>query len=109
MQANFVSHLKDVVEAHAEKTAFIFFADGQIESEHFTYAELDLRARSIAAHLQSQCQPGDRILLCYPHGLEFICAFLGCLYAGMIAVPAYPLINPRHAYRLKAIIDSCAP
>ena len=56
-----------------------------------TYGELDRRARVIAARLQLELQPGDRALLVYPPGLDFIAAFFGCLYAGVVAVPAtYP-------------------
>src|SRR5205823_11909837 len=55
-----------------------------------TYAELDSRARASAALLQGVLAPGDRALLLYPPSLEFIPAFFGCLYAGVIAVPTYP-------------------
>ncbi len=48
--------------------------------------------------------PGDRVLLLYPSSLEFPCAFLGCLYAGVIAVPAYPPRRNRSLNRLQAII-----
>ena len=48
------------------------------------------RSRTIAAWLQSRCRPGDRALLLYPPGLDFVAAFFGCLYAGVLAVPAYP-------------------
>jgi len=55
-----------------------------------SYGELDQRARSVAAVVQQLAKPGDRALLLYPPGLEFITAFFGCLYAGMINVPTYP-------------------
>ena len=80
-KTHFNSYLQDFAQSKPDHTAFIFLADGETESERLTYAELDLRARLIATQLQSQCQPGDRALLCYPPGLEFICAFMGCLYA----------------------------
>ena len=57
-----------------------------------TYAELDARARADRRRrcASAACSPGDRALLLYPPGLDFIPAFFGCLYAGVIAVPAYP-------------------
>ena len=58
------------------------------ESEVLTYAELDKQARIIAAQLQKISTPGDRALLLYPAGLDFLKAFFGCLYAGIIAIPA---------------------
>jgi acyl-CoA synthetase (AMP-forming)/AMP-acid ligase II len=71
--------------------AFTFLVDGESEGNTLTYGELDARARSIAASLMSHgLIPGERALLLYPPGLEFISAFFGCLYAGVIAVPAYP-------------------
>jgi acyl-CoA synthetase (AMP-forming)/AMP-acid ligase II len=58
------------------------------ETNTLTYEQLDAKASSVAAQLLRTCQPGDRVLLLYPSGLEFVAAFLGCLYAGVIAVPA---------------------
>ena len=70
---------------------FTFLVDGEHEGPRYTFAALDARARTIAAALQERgvC-PGERALLLYPPGLDFIPAFFGCLYAGVIAVPAYP-------------------
>ncbi len=75
-----------------DKLAFRFLVDGESEEATLTYAELDEKARTIAALLQfhSRIQPGDRVLLLLPSGLEFISTYLGCLYAGAIAVPLYP-------------------
>ncbi len=61
-----------------------------------TYGELDRRACAIAAMLQSRQSPGDRALLVYPPGLEFIGAFFGCLYARTVAV----IIAAPHQARL---------
>ena len=49
-------------------------------------------------------RPGDRALLLYPSGAEFVTAFFGCLYAGVVAVPAYPPRNARHLPRIEAIL-----
>ncbi len=48
---------------------------------------------------------GERALLLYPAGLEFIAAFFGCLYAGVVAVPAYPPRRNRSMNRIQAIVD----
>ncbi|MFI4954315.1 MAG: SDR family NAD(P)-dependent oxidoreductase, partial [Gammaproteobacteria bacterium] len=89
--------------------AFIYLSDKNEEKEKITYLQLDTKARAIAAYLQQHAQPGDRIVLCYLPGIEFISAFLACLYAGMIAVPAYPLRNNHHAQRLMTILNDCHP
>ena len=71
--------------------AYTFLLDGESESEALEYGELASRAKAIAATLAAGgVMPGDRALLLYSPGLEFIAAFFGCLCAGVIAVPAYP-------------------
>ena len=70
--------------------AFTFLVDGENEELNITYAELDRKARSVGAWLMDQGMVGKRVLLLYPSGLDFIAAFMGCLYGGAIAVPAYP-------------------
>lgn len=83
---------------------FIDERDGRVD---FTYGELDRRAAAIAARLQLELQPGDRALLVYPAGLEFIAAFFGCLYAGVIAVPATYPKPKRPMPRLQRIALDC--
>jgi acyl-CoA synthetase (AMP-forming)/AMP-acid ligase II/cyclopropane fatty-acyl-phospholipid synthase-like methyltransferase len=72
----------------ASKTAFTFL-EGRESAANLTYAQLDRRARAIAAELGPSAR-GERVLLVLPPGLDFVAAFFGCLYAGAIAVPAYP-------------------
>ncbi|GAX42411.1 AMP-dependent synthetase and ligase [Tolypothrix sp. NIES-4075] len=74
----------------SDRTAYTFLEDGNREAGHLTYHQLERRAQSIAAQLQSLTATGSRALLLYPQGLEFIAAFCGCLYAGVIAIPAPP-------------------
>ncbi len=95
-----------------EQRAYIHLSDGETEDGSLTYAALDSQARNIAALLQGFGAGGERALLLYPPGLEFIGAFFGCLYAGVTAVPLPPpnLIQPqRTILRLRAIIDDAQP
>ncbi len=92
-----------------DQLAYAFWGDGETEQARMTYVELDRHARSIGALLQSRLNSNERVLLLYPSGLEYIAAFFGCLYAGMVAVPAYPVdsIRPtRTLPRLQAIVKS---
>ena len=82
------------------------FLDGETEADRITYQELDRQARAIASQLQSLNATGSRALLLYPPGLEFIAAFFGCLYAGVVAVPAYPPRRNQNMSRLQAILAS---
>jgi acyl-CoA synthetase (AMP-forming)/AMP-acid ligase II len=87
-----------------ERIAYIFLRNGETEEARLTYGELDQNARAIAAHLQSLEAKGERGLLLYPPGLDFISAFFGCLYAEVVAIPAYPPRRNQNLFRLQAII-----
>jgi natural product biosynthesis luciferase-like monooxygenase protein len=95
-----------------DQQLYTFLVDGETKEASLTLRELDRRSRAIAARLQQLGAPGDRALLLYPPGLEYICAFFGCLYAGMVAVPAYPP-NParldRTLPRLQAMMHEARP
>ncbi len=87
----------------ANQNAFTFLLDGETEGSSLTYQELDRLARRIATQLQAQGLAGKRALLLYPAGLDFLTAFFGCLYGGVVAVTAYPPRNKRNTPRIKAI------
>jgi acyl-CoA synthetase (AMP-forming)/AMP-acid ligase II len=74
--------------------AYVFLSEKEIEEAQLTFAELHRRAVIVAMHLARRTRKGDRALLMFPPGLDFIVAFFGCLVAGVIAVPIMP---PRRA------------
>ena len=86
-------------------TAFVYLKDGGEEAVRYSYAKLDHRARCIATWLLAAGKPGDRVLLAHAPGADFVPAFFGCLYAGMVAVPAYPPRRTHHGDRLLAILN----
>jgi acyl transferase domain-containing protein/acyl-CoA synthetase (AMP-forming)/AMP-acid ligase II/acyl carrier protein len=94
---------------HGPRVAFRYLADGETEDSHLTYAELELRARAIASALGPQAAARERALLFYSGGLEFIAAFWGCLYAGVVAVPVFPARLHRQIPRLLAIAADSEP
>lgn len=95
------------------QNAFVFIPESDAANRDseiaWTYAELDRRARAVAAELSRVAAPGERAVLVFPPGLDFIAAFFGCLYAGVLPVPAtYP--KPRRpSSRLDAIVADCKP
>ena len=101
--SNLIELLQRRVEQQPLQIAYTFLNDGEAEEINLTYEELDRRARAIAARLQSLDAAGERVLLLYPPGLEYISAFWGCLYARAIAVPAYPPRQNRSLVRLQAV------
>jgi len=93
-------------KAHERQYTFLDESDGADAS--LSALELHERARRIAAVLQQGGAEGQRVLLLYPPGLDYVAGFFGCLYAGAIAVPAYPpdpVRLERTLPRLRAIIQ----
>lgn len=87
-----------------KEIGYSFLIDGETETVNLTYQQLEQRSRAIAAYLQSVCPPGEVALLLYQPGLEYITTFFGCLYAGVIAIPAYPPRPNRSLERIQTII-----
>ncbi len=100
---NLIRMLRRHAEERPDQPAFVHLLDGQSNQAILTYAQFDQRARAIAAHLQNMGFTGQRVLLVYPPGLDFITAFFGCLYAGCVAVPTYPPRRHRVLDRFHAI------
>ncbi|MDZ7342129.1 MAG: AMP-binding protein, partial [candidate division KSB1 bacterium] len=88
--ATLVALLRWRAENFSNHRAYTYLQDGEEKNILVTYADLDRRARAIGAWLQSLGAAGERALLIYPPGIEYVTAFFGCLYAGVTAVPAYP-------------------
>lgn len=89
-----VSSINEILRRRASdepaRTAYVYLGDGEREEARVNYAELDVLARAVGANLQELHARGERALLLYPPGLDFVAAFFGCLYTGVVAVPAYP-------------------
>jgi acyl-CoA synthetase (AMP-forming)/AMP-acid ligase II len=96
--ATLVGLLREHAATNPDYTPYIFLDDGEDDARSITAGELDARARAIACEVLASSRPGDRALLLVPPGLDYIAAFFGCLYAGIIAVPAYPP-DPRRLAR----------
>ncbi len=106
--------LVEVVMAHARErgddTAFIALEDGEEEGERITFGTLDAQARKIGHWLEQRGLTGERVLLLYPSGkLEFIQAFLGCVYAGAVAVPCHWVRKSRGTDRLAVLCADAQP
>jgi acyl-CoA synthetase (AMP-forming)/AMP-acid ligase II/acyl carrier protein len=88
-----------------DRVAYTFLKDGELDDTvELTYGQLDEQARAVAAWLQERGAAGERALLLYPPGLEFMAGFFGCLYAGVVAIPAYPPRSRRKDARLHEIV-----
>jgi acyl transferase domain-containing protein/acyl-CoA synthetase (AMP-forming)/AMP-acid ligase II/pimeloyl-ACP methyl ester carboxylesterase len=103
-QTTLIDRLQEQASTQPHKRAFTFLADGETEIDSLTYQQLNEKAKAIAFILQSHHAQGQRALLLFQPGLDFITAFLGCLYAGVVAVPVYPPRANRSLERLLAIV-----
>lgn len=89
-----------------------FFEDGPAAAPSITYGELHQQAAATAATLRERLQPGDRVVLPFAPGLEFMPALYGCLYAGLVPVPVYPPMRGLQAdplAGLRRIVADCQP
>lgn len=106
-----VEVLRERAGLSASRPAYAFLPDGRTETSRLTFADVDVRARAIAAVLSVHAEPGDRVLITYPatSGLEYVTGFLGCLYAGLIAVPCDARVGRSGAERLAWISQDAEP
>jgi acyl-CoA synthetase (AMP-forming)/AMP-acid ligase II/acyl carrier protein len=102
-----VDLLQTRASAMGDKLAFRFIAGpGEEETFSLTYRDLHERAATIAGHLQSLAAQGERALLLFPPGLDFMAAFFGCLYAGIVAVPVSSPARNRGTSSVDAIFHA---
>lgn len=106
--ADWVSLLQEQAQARADMDVLHFLREGEERTESLSFARLDQRARMVAGALQACTQPGDRVMLLYLPGLEFIQAYFGCLYAGRVAVPLPPPRPARMRESLERILGITA-
>src|SRR6202046_3154659 len=92
MTPSILGHLDRLADEHPDKLLYSYLDVNGDPIESYTYASFLQRVEAIAGHLwkEGRFAGGDRLLLAYPPGLEMICAFFGCVRAGLIPVPVYP-------------------
>jgi acyl-CoA synthetase (AMP-forming)/AMP-acid ligase II len=108
--------LIEMLEHRAEVSpgrGYRFLRDGEVTGavESLSYSELWRQAQVLAAGLQREGAPGERVLLLFAPGVDFIVGFFGCLLAGAVPVPAFPpdpIQRQRSLDRICGIIHSCS-
>lgn len=103
--------LRGHLDQRADEPLFTLLEDGENEAGSYTFAQLDRRARALAALFQERGLAGQRALLVFPTCLDFVVAFFACLYAGVVAVPVtVPTSRKRAAFeRLVTVVRDCQP
>ncbi|HET9455660.1 MAG TPA: aminotransferase class I/II-fold pyridoxal phosphate-dependent enzyme [Gemmatimonadaceae bacterium] len=92
-----------------DRVVYRFLPGDNKAEQRITYAELDRRAAALAARIAETAAQGDRALLLIPAGLDYVASYFACLYAGVIAVPAYPPNPRRFDPRIPSIVADCEP
>lgn len=87
-----------------DRTAYTYLTQTEADGERVSYRDLNEDAKRVAFELARRSRPGDRVLLVIPSALEFVVGFLGCMYAGTIAVPVNPPNSGRRIDRLASIL-----
>lgn len=102
--------VRDNAQRLGPKIAYVNLRNGTEEQGHISYAHLDEACRRIGGALQRRQAGGERVLLLFPQGSEFVIGFLGTLFGGAIAVPAHtPKPNKRSWMTFEAIVADCRP
>ncbi len=91
--------------AQNDKLAFVFLEEGEVESARLTFGELDVRHRAVARALGAAGLAGQRVLLFYTPGLDFVAAFVGCLAAGAVPIAVNPPMPTERTQRIQAIVE----
>ncbi|MBL4868855.1 MAG: AMP-binding protein [Pseudomonadales bacterium] len=96
-----ISRLICFAEQDPADIAYTFLANGDEVSEQLSYGQLLQQARAIASHLHNEMsiQKGDRVVLLFCPGLDFVRALYGCLFAGVIALPVNPPSSVSQSWR----------
>ncbi|WP_378735784.1 long-chain-fatty-acid--AMP ligase FadD32 [Nocardia brasiliensis] len=79
------------------------------EAQELTWREFGIRLRAVAARLQQVTNPGDRVAILAPQGLDYVISFFAAIYAGTISVPLFDPDEPGHTDRLHAVLGDCEP
>ena len=92
MTASILTPFYEWTERNPDTLLFAFLDGEGCIAESYTYAQFLQRTTEIASHIQRTfpMNPGERVLLAYPPGVEMICAFFACVRLGLIPVPVYP-------------------
>ena len=102
---SFVHVVNDRAITNPDKKIFTYLSDGESKELYLTYRQLYDRAALVASAINRESSPGDRVLLICMPGLEYIISLFGCLFARVVAVPAYPPRSNHHYERIDHIVN----
>ena len=107
-----MSHFDSNRAEHGDSPAYRFLDYSQDHDGRavvLSWNELWTRVCAIGARLQQVTQPGDRVAILAPQGLDYVAGFFGGVYAGNIPVPLFAPTLSGHAERLAAVLSDARP
>jgi acyl-CoA synthetase (AMP-forming)/AMP-acid ligase II len=107
-KATLIDRLAEHAAIFPNKASYVFLPDNA-NAQVISFRDLEQRVQAVAASLMNRFDHGERVMIFLPTGLDFVVAFLACLTAGLIAVPAYPPRRKRSDERLRAILADAEP
>jgi acyl-CoA synthetase (AMP-forming)/AMP-acid ligase II len=107
--ATLLSLLRGHARSIGDRRALLYLERGERPVDGASFAELDASARAAARSLRDSGLAHKPVLLALPPGLDFVRCFLGCLYAGAVAVPVPYPIQQRNWDRLRRIAEAARP
>jgi acyl-CoA synthetase (AMP-forming)/AMP-acid ligase II len=105
----FPERLRELAQSLPNAIAITWLRDGEADAVDISFDELDRRASRIAGELRGRMAVGERVLIMGDAEPLFIAGFLGCLYAGMIAIPAATPRGNQSLGTLGSIVADCRP
>jgi acyl-CoA synthetase (AMP-forming)/AMP-acid ligase II/acyl carrier protein len=107
---NWLQVLESQAANNPEKIAFSESVSISTEENEISYRTLSERVKSLAFSISQQCNFGDRVIILMPNSIDYVVGFFACVYAGVIAVPAYPPHKKKRDWsRLNSIVNDCKP
>jgi len=107
---NWLQVLESQAANNPEKIAFLESVSISTEENEISYRTLSERVKSLAFSISQQCNFGDRVIILMPNSIDYVVGFFACVYAGVIAVPAYPPHKKKRDWsRLNSIVNDCKP
>src|SRR4051794_27707251 len=74
-----------------------------------TWRQTHERAAALAVRLAGLVEPGDRVAILAPSGVDYVVGLFAAWYAGAIAVPLFAPDLPGHRERLACTYADCRP
>ncbi len=93
-------------EIQPEHKAYTMLDNNGVEESQITYGELQSQAKKIAQTLLASGLQSRNVILLYPPGIDFIVAFFGCLYAGVIPAPIHAPKRNRSNQKIASLVHS---